>query len=265
MRAGCTRALESLGDPRALAALQPHLETCADCRALVEAHARLRDLPAPPLDASAARRIRDIGRAELAARPRAPAWWVGALVLGGVALGVGAAGAVFMPRGAPRGFNPHRLLGWTLAGPALARGGGRRGARQCRRGRRGRLRALSGLVRRILGSGPSLCARGRPLLVACVRSGATLPAERRVLAAARARRWASDRRRRGASVAPALPDRRGEPPRALPRASLVCGGGGGAPHPAPPLPAKLRPLASLLRDQLAAMPSMFAPSGTATV
>ena len=82
------------------------------------------------------------------------------------------------------GFNPHRLLGWTLAGPALARGGGRRGARQCRRGRRGRLRALSGLVRRILGSGPSLCARGRPLLVACVRSGATLPAERRVLAAA---------------------------------------------------------------------------------
>ena len=99
MRAGCTRALESLGDPRALAALQPHLETCADCRALVEAHARLRDLPAPPLDASAARRIRDIGRAELAARPRAPAWWVGALVLGGVALGVGAAGAVFMPRG----------------------------------------------------------------------------------------------------------------------------------------------------------------------
>ena len=99
MRAGCTRALESLGDPRALASLQPHLETCADCRALVEAHARLRDLPAPPLDASAARRIRDIGRAELAARPRAPAWWVGALVLGGVALGVGAAGAVFMPRG----------------------------------------------------------------------------------------------------------------------------------------------------------------------
>ena len=127
------------------------------------------------------------------------------------------------------------------------------------------LRLISGLVRRILGSGPSLCARGRPLLVACVRSGATLPAERRVLAAARARRWARDRRRRGASVAPALPDRRGEPPRALPRASLVCGGGGGAPHPAPPLPAKLRPLASLLRDQLAAMPSMFAPSGTATV
>src|SRR5205823_10690713 len=106
MTARCTRALDLLGDPSALAALQPHLETCADCRALIEAHARLGKVPAPSLDASAARRIRQAGRAELAAAPRARPWWLGALALCGVALGVGAAGALLMPR-------------WNLASAAL--------------------------------------------------------------------------------------------------------------------------------------------------
>jgi hypothetical protein len=94
----CTRALDSLGDPRALAALRPHLETCPDCSAVVESHARLREVRPPPLDPDAARRMRDLARAELAASPRARPWWHGALVLSGLALGVGAAGALFTSR-----------------------------------------------------------------------------------------------------------------------------------------------------------------------
>jgi len=99
MKKGCARALVSLSDPGALAALQPHLETCAECRAIVEAHARLPEVRAPSLDPSIARRIREAGQAELAATPRAPPWWVGALVLCALALGVGLAGAALMPRG----------------------------------------------------------------------------------------------------------------------------------------------------------------------
>jgi len=99
MRNWCTRALDSLGDPPALAALQPHLRTCGECRAVVEADARLREVRAPSLEASVARRIREAGRAELAATPRARPWWVGALVLGALSLAVGAAGAAFMPPG----------------------------------------------------------------------------------------------------------------------------------------------------------------------
>ena len=99
MTNGCTRALDALGDPLALAALKPHLETCAGCRGVVEAHARLREVRAPLLDASAARRIREAGRAELAAAPRVRPWWMGALVLCALALGVGVAGAAFMPHG----------------------------------------------------------------------------------------------------------------------------------------------------------------------
>jgi hypothetical protein len=99
MTSDCARVLDSLGDPRPLARLQPHLESCADCRALVEAHARLRAARAPSLDADAARRIRDAARAELAAAPRARPWWLAALVLCALTLGVGIAGAVVMPRG----------------------------------------------------------------------------------------------------------------------------------------------------------------------
>ena len=95
MSTRCTRALDSLGDPRALAALRPHLETCAECRAIVEANARLGEVRAPPLDPGAARRMRDAARAELAASPRARPWWQGALALIGIALAVGAAGALF--------------------------------------------------------------------------------------------------------------------------------------------------------------------------
>ena len=98
MSTRCTRALDSLGDPRALAALQPHLESCPDCRAVVEAHARLREVRAPPLDPGAARRMRDVVGAELAASPRARPWWQGALVLSSIALGVGAAGALLTSR-----------------------------------------------------------------------------------------------------------------------------------------------------------------------
>ena len=98
MRKRCTRALDSLGDPRALAALQPHLETCAECRALVEAHARIRGGHAPSLDPGAADRIRAIARAELAAAPRARPWWRGAVALGGIALGVGGAAALLTAR-----------------------------------------------------------------------------------------------------------------------------------------------------------------------
>jgi len=98
MNIRCTRALDALEDPRAFAALQPHLETCAECRALVEAHARVRNARTPSLDADAGIRIRNAGRAELAAAGRARPWWVGALALVVVMLGVGIAGAVLMPR-----------------------------------------------------------------------------------------------------------------------------------------------------------------------
>ena len=65
MSTRCSRALDSLGDPVALAALGPHLESCADCRALVEAHARLRGIAPPSLDPIAAKRIREGALAEL--------------------------------------------------------------------------------------------------------------------------------------------------------------------------------------------------------
>jgi Negative regulator of sigma F len=99
MKTRCTRVLDSLGDSRALAALQSHVESCAECRALVEAHARLRETRPPSLDASAVARIREAGRTELAARPRAHAWWLSAFVVCALALGTGIAGAVLMPRG----------------------------------------------------------------------------------------------------------------------------------------------------------------------
>jgi hypothetical protein len=98
MSTRCTRALDSLGNPQALATLRPHLETCAECRAVVEAHARLRKVRAPPLEPDAARRIREVARAELAAAPRVRPWWHGALVFSGIALGVGAAGALVTSR-----------------------------------------------------------------------------------------------------------------------------------------------------------------------
>jgi hypothetical protein len=98
MSIGCTRALDVLGNERAIAALQPHLETCAECRALVEAHACVRDVRTPPLDGNAAIRIREAARAELVA-PRARPWWQAALVLVALTLGVGAAGAILMPHG----------------------------------------------------------------------------------------------------------------------------------------------------------------------
>jgi len=98
MSTRCSRALDSLGDPVALAALGPHLESCADCRALVEAHARLRGIAPPSLDPIAAKRIREGALAELTSAPRPRPWWLAALVLTAIGLGAGAAGTFFMPR-----------------------------------------------------------------------------------------------------------------------------------------------------------------------
>jgi hypothetical protein len=94
----CSRALDALGDQRALAALEPHLKTCDACRALVATHATLATAPLPVLDANAARRMRDTAVAELTGAPRAAPWWLGAIPFAAVTLGVGAAGALSGPR-----------------------------------------------------------------------------------------------------------------------------------------------------------------------
>jgi hypothetical protein len=95
----CTRALDALGDAKALAALRTHLETCAECRGIVDAHAALRAVQAPRLEGRAAERIRATAHAELAAHPRPRLWWSGALALGAVALASAAAGALHGARG----------------------------------------------------------------------------------------------------------------------------------------------------------------------
>ena len=52
MKKGCARALVSLSDPGALAALQPHLETCAECRAIVPACSFAKARWSPPVAAT---------------------------------------------------------------------------------------------------------------------------------------------------------------------------------------------------------------------
>ncbi|HWC72422.1 MAG TPA: hypothetical protein VG454_00695, partial [Gemmatimonadales bacterium] len=95
----CKRALEALGEGRTLTTLQPHLETCAECRSLVETQAHLLNVRMPSLDSMVGIRIREAARTELAAAPRARPWWVEAVLLIFVTLGVGAAGALLMSRG----------------------------------------------------------------------------------------------------------------------------------------------------------------------
>jgi len=280
MSTRCSRALDSLGDPVALAALGPHLESCADCRALVEAHARLRGIAPPSLDPIAAKRIREGALAELTSAPRPRPWWLAALVLTAIGLGAGAAGTFFMPRmnlaSPARQIAVGALLTTSVLSGCWAALSPRRRWRLPRRSSpppRSSLEApgcfrigLANIGRRASGArAPSYCTHCLPARRRSC-SSAALPSRCRA-PSPRGLRLALPERSRCTRTAPL--DRR-----AIWRSSTCfpgsrwrrrsCSSSAASGHAV--LPRRMRTTScGSDANQFAAMPSMFAPSRTATV